>query len=94
MTNNTSTLRLAQIFNSYARMLERSMIDGHGNHQIIVDSCIDRMHIEWLEARCEKSDARFYCNRMIKIAAKYNIRPVDEEALHAIDALNDKWTVA
>lgn len=85
---DNTLLRLAQIANSYMLMLERSIIDGHGNAQVIVDACLERMHTEWLEARCALADARHYAMRMIEQAARYGIQPGADEAVRAIEGLS------
>lgn len=84
---DNTLLRLAQIANGYMLMLERSIIDGHGNAQIIVDACLERMHDEWIEARCTLADARHYAERMIEQAARYGLQPRADEAIRAIEGL-------
>ena len=83
-------VRIAKIFNSFCHMLEQEKLWGGGNCQTIIDTCIDRMYFEWLEAKADLDDVHAYIKRMIALARSYEMAPMGEEALHAMQALGIK----
>lgn len=85
MSNDLSLrIRIAKIFNSYCGMLDSQQRNGGCDCQTIVDDCIDRMHIEWLEMRVGMCDARDYAKRMVDLARSYGMQPMSDEALRAM----------